>query len=75
MPSFYRLQQMIKYKAKLLGVPVLYVKPHYTSQHCLKCKYIGERDRKKFYCKRCKWKEHADVNAAMCIALRGAGKL
>ena len=73
--SFYQLEKMIEYKAKLLGVPVYKIDPRYTSQQCSKCGLLGKREGKKFYCSCRTIVEDADVNAAFVIALRQKGIL
>lgn len=73
--SYYVLQSMIEYKAKLEGIEVKYIDPAYTSQTCSYCGERGERKKQEDFvctnpqCKRCGEKINADFNAARNIAM------
>lgn len=70
--SFYELQRQIEYKARWLGLPVVYVKAGGTSSKCAVCgsKLVPEEHRVMF-CSTCKCSVDRDVNAAHNILLRG----
>ncbi len=73
--AFYELASFIQYKAQLLGVPVVFVDPKYTSQQCSVCGFISKENRKsqsEFVCQACGHAENADINAAKNIAFRAA---
>lgn len=65
--SFYQLETFIKYKASLLGVPIFYVNPAYTSQVCSRCGSINKPNGKHYKCS-CGHFEHRDANAAFNIS-------
>ena len=69
--AFYQLRSFLEYKARLVGVPITIVDPHYTSQTCNTCKHIGDRNGKHFSCTSCGNIADADVNAAKNIAQLG----
>lgn len=70
--DFVDLQRMIEYKAKSKGIPVLYIKPDYTSQECYRHGTTQHCERKgqKFYCYKCRYQINADLNACLNIAKR-----
>jgi putative transposase len=68
--SFGQFRFIMEYKCKLREVSLHVVDPAYTSQMCSKCVHIGTRNRKNFHCRSCGHQDHADVNAAFCIARR-----
>jgi len=68
--SFYQLETFIKYKASLLGIPIFYVNPAYTSQVCSRCGSINKPNGKNYRCS-CSHFDHRDSNAAFNISDNG----
>lgn len=66
---FYQLETFIKYKASLLGIPIYYVNPAYTSQVCSRCGSINKPNGKHYKCS-CGNLSHRDVNAAFNISAK-----
>lgn len=68
--AFLELRNFLEYKAKLFGIPVIPIDPHYTSQKCSACGHTAEENRKtqaSFVCLNCGYTENADYNAAKNI--------
>ncbi|MET9791320.1 RNA-guided endonuclease InsQ/TnpB family protein [Streptomyces canus] len=71
--SFAQLGQFIAYKARRVGVPVVYVDPAYTSRTCAECGHIDKANRVSqawFACRRCGFVDHADRNSSRNIRAR-----
>ncbi len=66
--AFYQLETFLKYKAALLGVPVYYINPRYTSRICSKCGRLNLPNGKCYRCATCGHFDHRDVNAAFNIS-------
>jgi IS605 OrfB family transposase len=72
--SFGQLQAFLAYKAKLRGVPVLFVDPRNTSRQCPGCGHTEQgnrRDQATFLCKSCGLAGLADLIAARNLAALG----
>ncbi|MCW3095233.1 MAG: Transposase [Chthonomonadaceae bacterium] len=73
--AYAQLIGFIVYKAKLAGIPVLFVPPAYTSKTCSQCHYMHDSNRVTqawFECKECGFCWNADDNAAINIRFLGA---
>jgi IS605 OrfB family transposase len=76
--AFYQLRRFVTYKAVLVGVPLVFVPPAYTSQTCSRCHHVhpekgnSYRNGKVFKCGHCGLEADADWNAANNIATLGA---
>ena len=72
--SYFELQTMIQYKAKMAGITVKKIPPAYTSQTCSCCGEIGERKEQAHFkclnsqCEMFGIDVNADYNAARNIA-------
>lgn len=67
---FYKLIQMLQYKAEEQGIEVIFVTEEYTSQTCSSCSHCSRKNRKYrglLFCKKCNLVINADVNAAKNI--------
>lgn len=68
----------LQYKARRQGKLVIEVPAFYSSQECGACGHIDKDNRvsqSEFVCQRCKHADHADINAAKVIAMRGVKQL
>jgi len=70
-----QLEQFIRYKAALRGVPIIMVNPAYTSQTCSRCGSRNKPNGKSYSCVNCGSKSHRDINAAFNIAALGVASL
>ena len=70
---FFQLRAMIAYKARLQGVPVVFVDPQDTSRTCPECGVADRRNRPRrdaFLCQHCEHAAPADFAAARNIAAK-----
>jgi putative transposase len=73
--AFAQLGFFLEYKARRSGVALVHVDPAYTSPTCSRCGHRNKRNRPEqatFICWSCGVVAHADQNAAINIAQRGA---
>src|SRR5919197_2725804 len=68
---FRQLQSFIEYKARALGIEVVYLDPAYTSQTCADCGGLGSRVKHRFVCDACGLQAHADLNGSRNLAWIG----
>lgn len=71
--SFSQLRAFVSYKARRVGVPVVFVDPAYTSKACSVCGCIDKKnrpDQATFSCVSCGHSDHADLNGARNIRAR-----
>lgn len=73
--GFAQLRKFIDYKARLAGVPVVFIDPKYTSQTCPACAHVSRANRRSqadFQCVACGFAGRADHVAALNIRARAA---
>lgn len=71
-------RKMLDYKLTWNGGRLIHVAPHNTSRTCPNCHYAAKENRTtqaKFECRKCGFKENADVVAAMNILSAGHARL
>lgn len=67
--SYRRIQGLVARRAELVGIPVVAVSRHQTSQRCSACGAVqpGNRQKQHYVCS-CGYRSHADLNAARNLA-------
>jgi putative transposase len=76
--AFAQLSFFIDYKAKLVGVPLVFIDPRNTSRTCNACGHCERANRKsqsEFICKACGHAANADRNAALNIKFKALALL
>ena len=71
--TYGQLMFFLRYKAEERGMAVIEVDPKGTSKACSCCGHVAaaNRSRHAFVCEACGYAQHADLNAAQNIRLRG----
>lgn len=72
--AFDQLGSFVTYKAKLAGIPVIFVDPRNTSRTCSRCGHCAKENRRsqsQFFCLSCGFQANADANASANIARKG----
>jgi IS605 OrfB family transposase len=72
--AFHQLGQFVLYKARLAGLPVLFVDPRNTSRTCPACAHVAQANRPNqatFSCQSCGFSGLADYIAALNLRERG----
>ncbi len=72
--GFHQLRSFVEYKAKIAGIPIVFVDPRNTSRTCPVCGCVDRKNRKtrdNFECVRCGFAGLADHIAAINIAAGG----
>jgi IS605 OrfB family transposase len=75
--AFAQLGSFIGYKARLAGIPVVFVDPRDTSKTCAECghcEHTNRRSQGEFSCQVCGHEDHADANAARNVRARALAK-
>ena len=68
---YYRLTQMIRYKAIWEEIPIYTIKENNTSKTCHRCRSLGKRPvQGLFQCPTCRLEYNADLNGAINLAKR-----
>jgi len=71
--AYHDLISKIEYKARLNGVPVVFVDPRSTSRTCSRCGYVRSRIVGRWFkCPKCGFQLDRDLNAARNIAKRAS---
>ena len=73
--AFSKIQNMITYKAKAVGIHVDTQDESYTSQTCPSCGQRKKPSRRTYHCSKCGWRGHRDVVGASNILTKYQGFL
>lgn len=64
---YYRLIQFLSYKAKRVGIQIIFVDPQNTSKRCPHCKALNNPLKRVYICEYCGYHAHRDLIGAMNI--------
>ena len=73
--AFSKIQNLITYKAKAVGIKVDTQDEAYTSQTCPSCGHRKKPSKRSYHCSKCKWQGHRDVVGASNILTKYQGFL